>query len=275
MERIRRRLDYRNWWEEQTFFRHVNGGACYTDFDYKVEDRKTYYCENDSSNQKIEKKSETAKYSIVSVSDQRQLMNGFRYIKELLLQKHNFHMYDAYEKLKEANINVYAVKTDAFHIAKTDSKKTKNILNFHNDIGGWRVEDKKVVPVPEVYGRKHNEIPKIPIYKSERLEVQDEWDTEAICKTVIRKKRVMIRAKFAGSGKSFIGNHFNDLSYSTFFVVPQNMQKQDVPCDAVTQNTFFSVPVFKGESRLPKYDYSGYDVIFLDEIYNVKSLYLE
>ena len=34
-------------------------------------------------------------------------------------------------------------------------------------------------------------------------------------KTAIRKKRVMIRAKFAGSGKSFIGKHFNDLSYDT------------------------------------------------------------
>jgi len=34
-------------------------------------------------------------------------------------------MHDAYEKLKEANINVYAVKTDAFHIAKRDLKKTK------------------------------------------------------------------------------------------------------------------------------------------------------
>ena len=45
-------------------------------------------------------------------------------------------MYDVYEKLKEANINVYAVKTDAFHIAKSDLKKIKKILNFHNDIGG-------------------------------------------------------------------------------------------------------------------------------------------
>ena len=44
------------------------------------------------------------------------------------------------------------------------------------------MEDKKVVPVPEVYGWKNNEIPKIPIYKSERIEVQDEWDTEAIKK---------------------------------------------------------------------------------------------
>ena len=48
--------------ENNIFFRHVNGGACFTDFDYKVEDGKTYYCENDSFIQKIEKKSETAKY---------------------------------------------------------------------------------------------------------------------------------------------------------------------------------------------------------------------
>jgi len=27
-------------------------------------------------------------------------------------------------------------KTDVFHIAKRDLKKTKKILNFHNDIGG-------------------------------------------------------------------------------------------------------------------------------------------
>ena len=118
-----------------TIFRHVNGGACFTDFDYNVEDGKTYYCENDSFNQK-RRKTRPPNINIVSVSDQRQLMNGFRYIKDLLLQNHNFHMYDAYEKLKEANINVYAVKTDAFHIAKRDLKKAKKILNFHNDIGG-------------------------------------------------------------------------------------------------------------------------------------------
>ena len=40
------------------------------------------------------------------------------------------------------------------------------------------MEDKKIVPVPEVYGWKHNEILQIPVYKSERIEVQDDCDTE-------------------------------------------------------------------------------------------------
>ena len=147
-------------------------------------------------------------------------------------------------------------------------------MNFHNDIGGWRVEYKKVVPVPEVYGWKHNEIPKIPIYKSERIEVQDEWGTEEIKKTARRKKRVMLRAKIAGSGKSFMGKHFNDLSYNTLFVVPHNMQKQDVPCDAVTQNTFFSVPVCKGGKQATKVWLQRLWCIFWWNVY-VKPLYLE
>ena len=50
-------------------------------------------------------------------------MNGFRHIKELLLQNHNFYMYESAEKIKTNNIDVYAVKSDAFHIAKKDVKK--------------------------------------------------------------------------------------------------------------------------------------------------------
>jgi hypothetical protein len=41
---------------------------------------------------------------------------------------------------------------------------------------------KKVEPILQKYSWRHNEIPKIPVYKSEREEVEDEWDTEAICK---------------------------------------------------------------------------------------------
>ena len=76
----------------------------------------------------------------------------------------------------------------------------------------------------------------------------------------------MLRAKYAGSGKSFIGKHLQKMGYNTLFVVPQNMLKQDIDCDAETLNTFFSIPVFKGD-RLPRYDYSPYQVTVFDEIY--------
>ena len=92
------------------FVRHVNGGACFTDFDYNVEDGKTYYCENDSIQPKDkEEKARPPNINIVSVSDQRQLMNGFRYIKDQLLQNHNFHMYDAYEKFEGGQTSMFTL----------------------------------------------------------------------------------------------------------------------------------------------------------------------
>eukprot|EP00438_Fugacium_kawagutii_P004546 Skav222288 [mRNA] locus=scaffold807:301469:304798:- [translate_table: standard] len=209
----------------------------------------------------------TTKYYIVNVSGERQLMNGFRYIKELILQNHNFSMFDAYSKLKQSNINVYAVKTDAFHIAKKDLAKAMKVLKFGAELGDWRLEDKPVTSVAETYKWRHNELPKIPIYKNERLIIDDEWDTENICQRIIRVKQCMIRAKFAGSGKSYIGKYFQKMGYNTLFVVPQNMLKQEIDCDAVTQNVFFSVPIHKEDDKLPYFDHSGFNVIVFDEIY--------
>ena len=236
------------------------------DYHYKHENRKFYKCLMNPETLKCKEKTRESKYYIVSVSGQRQMMNGFRYLKELLLQNHNFEMYDAYEKLKAKNIEVYAVKTDAFHIAYADFKKAKRILKFGNDIGDWRFEKNDVKQVENIYHWQNNNIPQIPVYKTERIETPDEWDTEAIAKQIIEKKQVMIRSKFAGGGKSHIGKHLQKMGYNVLAVVPQNMLKQETECDAVTLNTFFSVPVHKGD-KLPWFDYSGFDVIFFDEIY--------
>ena len=56
------------------------------------------------------------KYYCLTVSDRATLRNGFIYIKELLLQYHNFKMYQDYLKLVENNVDVWSVKTDAFVI---------------------------------------------------------------------------------------------------------------------------------------------------------------
>ena len=67
-------------------------------------------------------------------------------------------------------------------LLKKDVRKAKKALDFYDGVGGWRVETNKVEPILHKYSWRHNEIPKIPVYKSEREEVEDEWDTEAICK---------------------------------------------------------------------------------------------
>ena len=79
------------------------------------------------------------KYYILNICDQVDLTNGFRYIKELLLQHHNYKMFSDYMKLQEVGINVYSVKTDAFTIKKEDLELARKIIHFSSDSGGWRL----------------------------------------------------------------------------------------------------------------------------------------
>ena len=85
--------------DERPYFQHVNGSMTFPEFgiDCKVEDGKTYYSERVEKYRETEKISKTAKYYVVCLTDQRKLMNGFRYIKELLLQGHNFNMYETWK----------------------------------------------------------------------------------------------------------------------------------------------------------------------------------
>jgi hypothetical protein len=48
-------------------------------------------------------------------------------------------MYSDYNKLVDNNIKIYSVKSDAFAISNDDVERAKSLLNFHNDIGGWRL----------------------------------------------------------------------------------------------------------------------------------------
>ena len=181
-----------------------------------------------------------SKYYIHNISESRKLMNGFRWIKEMLLQNHNHRMYKAYITLKEKGIEVYAVKTDAFHISKADVKKAKKVLTFHSDIGGWRVERSKMLrPPTEKYFWKHNELPKIPVFTNTPVDVEDEWDTENICHKIMRHKQVLIRGKVPGTGKSYIAEYFSKLDKNVLFVVPTNRLLQEKQVGATTYNRFF------------------------------------
>ena len=42
-----------------------------------------------------------------SISDTKSLKNGYRFIKEMMLQNHNHSMNVAYEKLKQHDIYIY------------------------------------------------------------------------------------------------------------------------------------------------------------------------
>ena len=214
----------------------------------------------------VEKETD-AKYYTLTVSDTANLTNGFKYIKELLLQIHNFRMYEDYYKLVEAGVQVNYVKTDAFLIKTTDLKKARKLLNFSKEIGGWRVEKRKLFVAPtDDYEMKPNELVEIPTYENEGVMVEDEWDTQEIAKQILTKNGCMIKGDVAGTGKSYIGKYFKKLGYNVLFVVPTNFLGQQCDCESTTANKFFSISMEENE-KLPVYDHSRFDVIVFDEIY--------
>ena len=147
-----------------------------------------------------------ASYYILNLKDKAVLRNGYRYIKELLLQHHNFKMNQDFYKLIINNINVYSVKTDAFVIDSYNVEKAKQLLEFHNDIGGWKVSIQgEEINFPKVkYEVAENDLIKIPVDESKTIDIKDEYDTDNIIEIVKQNNPNMIRGELPGTGKSYI-----------------------------------------------------------------------
>ena len=265
--------------KEACYYQSIYGGKVYT-----ISECQTELNEVDEDEYET-KETEGTKYYVLSVSEKKTLINGFMYIKELLLQYHNFKMYEAYKTLSDNHITVYSVKTDCLTIHEDDVDKVygynfcrvwrEGLLKFGTDIGTWRLEEKKTITLPtQLYTYKFNEVPEIPKISNVKVEVEDEWDTRPICQQIIKRNPCLIRARFAGSGKSYIGEYFQKMGKNVLLVVPTNRLLQEKEVEATTYNKFFSIAVHEdvGE-KLPQFDYSNYDIIVFDEIY-MSNLYV-
>ena len=265
--------------KEACYYQSIYGGKVYT-----ISECQTELNEVDEDEFET-KETEGTKYYVLSVSEKKTLINGFMYIKELLLQYHNFKMYESYKTLSDNNIKVYSVKTDCLTIHEDDVDKVygysfcrvwrEGLLKFGTDIGDWRLEEKKTITLPTpLYTYKFNAVPEIPKISNVKVEVEDEWDTKAICEKIVKRNAVIIRARFAGSGKSYIGEYFQNMGKNVLFVVPTNRLLQEKEVEATTYNKFFSIAVHDdvGE-KLPQFDYSSFDIIVFDEIY-MSNLYV-
>ena len=250
---------------EASDFQSKHGGKIHKLTDYELSEE-LYETEDEALvSNSIEEEREA--YYIVNISDKSRLKNGFIYIKELLLQGHNFKMYQDYHRLLNNRIQVYSVKTDAFTISQNDEEKAKEILKTEQGgIGNWRISKDEGVLLPsEMYEPKTNEAVGIATPKNVELKIQDEYDMPDIIGKITQAKHVMIRAKYAGSGKSYICERMGEMGMRVLFVCPTNKLVQKYGKEAVTVNKFFGIAV--GEEKLEQMNYSKYDVIVFDEVY--------
>ena len=68
--------------------------------------------------------------------DTKRLNNGFRYVKEILLQHLNLIMYKEHQTLTHTNnMNVYSGTTDAFTLVANNLELANSLLKFDNTMG--------------------------------------------------------------------------------------------------------------------------------------------
>ena len=154
------------------------------------------------------------KHYVLNISDTKTLKNGYRYIKEMILQNHNYAMNTAYETLVNNNIKVYSVKTDAFVIDRFNLKKAQGLLNFSNAIGDWKYNHKYILP-NNPFHKQVSKIADITEYTNKTGTVKNEYDTDEIIDDhVLTNRRLMIRGEFPGTGKSYICKHLQNRNLS-------------------------------------------------------------
>ena len=86
---------------------------------------------------------------ILNLSAWASLTNGFRYIKELLMQHHNFYMSRSCDLLKENGVDVYTVKTDALTIPQSQVERAKEVSNWDEGVGSWRLYRTEDIKFPQ------------------------------------------------------------------------------------------------------------------------------
>ena len=161
------------------------------------------------------KKETEVKYYTLTMTHKKDLTNGFRYLKELLMQRHNFKMHKGYKTLKDNNINAHSVKSDAFIIDRKNLDKAKTLMKFSTRRGGWRAEDNRQVSLPsDIYKIKANELSEIPTYNNVKIRPTDECDPNSICEQIVACHPVLVKARLAGSGKSYIGEYMKKFGYN-------------------------------------------------------------
>jgi hypothetical protein len=242
----------------------LDTGINFTDDGDDPDDVKVVYA-------KVFHSSRTGKeYSVLTVSDTKALMNGFRYIKELLLQNHNYFIFESHEKLKKYGVEVYSVKNDAFTIKAEDFEKATSLVKFEEGFGSWRLskEEGIIYPTNKLTMKESHEVEVKPIVVN-KLQVPDEFDTESICRQLVEHRRVILKAKLPGCGKSYACKRLEDLGHNVLFVCPTNelcKNNLDDGVISVTVHTFFGCGISE-DVKVSRFDDSRFDVVVFDEVY--------
>ena len=135
------------------------------------------------------------------------------------MQGHNFKLMRAYDALAEASVRMHSVNTDCFTIPAECEAKAREVLAFDQGIGSWRVSKREdiIFPFDTLAPAELDDI-EFGHLATRTLGVSDEWDVSEMCDHFEKHRRVMVRADFAGCGKSYARKAMEARVHKVLFV---------------------------------------------------------
>ena len=115
-----------------------------------------------------------------------------------------------------------------FRSKATDLDKARELLNFDNGIGSWRLSktDDIIYPYENITVKKCDDFEYSKV-ESTRLLIEDEWDVNEMIDHFEDKRRVMVRADFGGCGKTYACKKMVERGHKVLFVCPTNKLAQN------------------------------------------------
>ena len=140
------------------------------------------------------------KIYLLIIEKKEALIDGYRYIKELIYDMMSIKMYDLFNEIVAKGIKPKGIKTDAILISKSKSELEK-LFTFDNEMGGIKFEsgkqclNKKIIQLTnEPFNVKDQVINEIKII--------NEYDKNEFKTIFDNHSRIMIEGVFPGVGKT-------------------------------------------------------------------------
>ena len=182
---------------------------------------------------------------VLNLYAEASLTNGFRYIKELLMQRHNFNLHRSYKLLADRGVDVYTAKTDAFTIRQSQLETARGLLNWEEGIGSWRLNRTNDIRFPideSIMALRENRLVHIHDHTAQHIELalEDENNTDNLGGYIEEHNRMMIRAEYGGCSKSNTCNSMGTMGHKVVFACPTNNLANNYKEHGCTINKSFS-----------------------------------
>jgi len=226
-------------------------------------DQDTILFEDDIEVKEVE---DEVEFYVVDIKKSKELVNGFKYIKELIYSLNDVENLKMYNKLTKSGIKPACLKTDAFYVHDKDVEKILKWDCLGKEIGQYKIQPKMAKTAGFNFSMFENNKPYLIENKVESFELINEYDIKEAMKILLQNK-VLVEGLAAGVGKStLIKLICEELGKRLLYITPNNKLAEQLESTATTLHKLLGIIIGKEEEAIG-YDIKGYDVICFDEIY--------